>query len=282
MQARKRAAGDLSALSSDDEDGELELPRFVWTVDALTALTRGTLVWGRYRAYPFWPGMIEEVLEGGAGDDGKAESQAERLARAKVKVVFFGDDSCERVNNVSKNLRPFRSPEFEEFEAEGLSHYLADTFRDGLKQALDEEAKQIAMVAAAAGTGAGAAGGVELPSGPAFTRAQIRRLGRRAGQQQQDDADGEEGVRWTPRQLRLLKVGTIVWYQLKGYPFWPARIDAVESADVKNGQPKLSLYFFGDGAREKAKNFEENMYLFRCRKYEVAARTAPPSERSTP
>eukprot|EP00040_Diaphanoeca_grandis_P027859 m.159601 g.159601 ORF g.159601 m.159601 type:complete len:901 (-) comp31140_c0_seq1:32-2734(-) len=231
-----------------------------WTDEELDALTPGTIVWARYRNYPFWPGVIEVNYK----DAGK-----EGIEIRKITVLFLGDDTCEKIPNFEKNLRPFKCRGYDDYINEGNNHKLSSYFKKAMEDALVRQAvvdeKERAALAASRPKS-------KLASKPTATvtihpkkvsrtidKAVLRRLARRGGVGKSKD----KSFAWSGRSLRLLKVGTLVWYRYQNYPYWPGKITNVVESAVANQLPKVDVTFFGDGASETVRQMNENLLLFR-------------------
>eukprot|EP00045_Choanoeca_perplexa_P006866 m.59840 g.59840 ORF g.59840 m.59840 type:complete len:667 (+) comp13825_c2_seq1:74-2074(+) len=125
--------------SDDDDDDELESARVARNVPepAVLDLSVGTLVWAKYRQYPFWPAQISDNDE----VEGSTASTSGSIKR-DIWVLFFGDDTYERIRNPSKQLRSLRCPEYQSFVETGTHHAtLSHLFKQALAKALDIETR---------------------------------------------------------------------------------------------------------------------------------------------
>jgi len=218
---------------------------YSWKAEDLEALEAGTLVWARYRDYPFWPGLVDNNFLVGE--------------TRKMSIYFLGDETCETVVNFDKNLRPFRCSKHAKFVEAGKQHALKVYFERALEQAAREERRIKAGKGGLAGPAAAEEPTIDAPT--------LRRLARRAGQ----DKPLEKSFKWSGRRLRQIKSGVLVWVRLRSYPFWPARVEVVEAYD-KGQTPTVTCQFFGDNAWERVKNINDNLRLFRDGKFEFYAR----------
>ena len=167
-----------------------------WTHERLNKLTPDTLVWARYKNYPFWPGQIDE----------NRIHNENRI----IKVYFFGDDTCEKICKFNDNLKLFRCPEFNEHHSDGKEYcenrYKPGWFEDAVNAAQEVEEK-LRMAKAADSMSKGDYDTNQLV-GPAVSRSELRQLGRRAGRLKKlEDANF-----WSKHRLRQLKRDTLVWY----------------------------------------------------------------------
>lgn len=227
---------------------EEEAKIFRWKDDELDKLTPRTLVWARYRQYPFWPGLVETNYKLADG-------------RRGFTVFFFGDTTCEKIVNFDKNLRPLRCDEYDEFVKAGKAHSMAQLFGEAMGYATaEEDLHRPKSKSKKKGN----------PAAPAIDRGVLRNLARRGGQESTKD----EGNVWNRRKLRQLKVGTQVWYKYKSYPFWPAVVADVKpaTAGAPDKFPKLKVEFFGDHAKETVIKGAANLRMFRNRRYEAFSR----------
>ena len=89
---------------------EAALLALAWTPAKLKKLAVGTVVWARYRKFPFWPGVIDQ------NDEPLQPDYPRRIA-----VYFFGDETVEKITNFEANLRLFRYA--------GFSSWMSHNFR---------------------------------------------------------------------------------------------------------------------------------------------------------
>lgn len=271
---------------------------FRWSEAGLDLLVPGKLVWARYRDYPFWPGKIDVNV-----------TNADNKQRVLV-VFFMGDDTCERIVNFDRNLRPFRWTQFSTFVAAGKEHVLRRFFTEALDKALEMEKRAPQSVTKADGHGtvsllsghvvkqnrkrkrASAATATSASSTSHLSSKRgsmwvarndmsfvaLRQLARRGGQLQKVLS----GEAWTERKIHQLQEGQLVWYRIKSYPHWPAKIAEIFSA-ADNRSVRLNLHFFGDNTRLLVKNFNDDLKPFRCPEFEMLVRagTAHPHSLAT-
>ena len=104
--------------------------------------------------------------------------------------------------------------------------------------------------------------------GPYLTKPDLCRMARKAGLPSRVDVEKDF---WTSSRLRRLKVGSLVWYRYPSYPFWPAKVSAIERPSSK--KPEIVVISFGDGAREKVIKPNQTLRFFRCAKFDAYVRT---------
>ena len=233
-----------------------------WTNERLGKLKPDTLVWARFRNYPFWPGQIDE----------NRMRNEDRI----ITVYFFGDDTCEKITKFDDNLKLFRCAEFEQNVEDGKQYcenrYKPGWFEDAVATAVDVEQK-MRIVRQADNMSKGEYDTNELV-GPTVSRLSLRQLGRRAGLLKKH----EDANFWSKHRLRQLKSGSLVWYKFPTYPFWPCKVsDITHGKDLESTE--ISILSFGDGACETVSDANTILRPFRHPKFEAFQRAGSQDKR---
>eukprot|EP00911_Craspedida_sp_UC1_P002832 UC1_evm1s2075 len=132
VQATAAAAAAAAAAEGtgavEEEPPKLKVPRGYDWGNRLEVLPVGTLLWYRYRSYPFWP--CRAIKAGIIEVRGKV--------RPKITVQFFGDNACEVVRGPFRlTLRPFRCEEYDKMVTDGTAHpYGGTDFKAAVQEAV--------------------------------------------------------------------------------------------------------------------------------------------------